>query len=281
MKTFINGPKSPYIYSTKIANTNLAESTTFTELYVQVYDIQESIIGSGKEKFEMWFDDLTVIQDLANNSLSDCTMIGNLNRYIYISPEVLESTERSGSSIKYTFISIFSINMLIKLFVSSSASIMWSLMHVLQVFRFILMINIKMPRLISMTIDYLGVVIGEIEELDELIPDIYNEYVIDSEELNTDAIVLERFEENGYEKPYLTDLYGKQAFTFSVIIAIWIPCIYLLLKISRGIPKLNSKLARIWNELFWNTPLRTFTELFIEISLGFFLHSLNVSILQF
>ena len=250
MKTFINGPKSPYLYSTKITNTNLAESTTFTELYVQVYDIQESIIGSGKEKFEMWFDDLTVIQDLANNSLSDCTMIGNLNRYIYISPEVLESTERSGSSIKYTFISIFSINMLIKFFVSSSASIMWSLMHVLQVFRFVLMINIKMPRLISMTIDYLGVVIGEIEELDELIPDIYNKYVIDSEELNTDAIVLERFEENGYEKPYLTDLYGKQAFTFSFIIAIWIPCIYLLLRISKRMPKLTSKLARIWSELF-------------------------------
>ena len=32
-----------------------------------------------------------------------------------------------------------------------------------------------------------------------------------------------------------------------------------------------------WDSFFWNAPLRTFTELFIEISLGFFLNTLNVS----
>ena len=97
MNTFIDGPKSPYKYSTKILNENFAENTTFTVMYIQVYDIQESIIGSGKEKFEVWFDELSVVQDQANNSLSDGKIVGNLNRYIYISPDLLEVVKKGGS----------------------------------------------------------------------------------------------------------------------------------------------------------------------------------------
>ena len=82
------------------------------------------------------------------------------------------------------------------------------------------MIDIHMPRLISMTIDYLAIVIGEIDELDDILPDIYNDYVFDSEKLNQDAVVLQRFEEHGYEKPYLTDLYGKYAFLISIVIIV-------------------------------------------------------------
>ena len=88
MNTFIDGPESPYKYSTKITNTNFVENVTFTALHIQVYDIQASIIGSNKEKFEVWFDDLSVIQDQANNSLSEGKIIGYLNTFEYISPEI-------------------------------------------------------------------------------------------------------------------------------------------------------------------------------------------------
>ena len=230
MNTFIDGPESPYKYSTKITNTNFVENVTFTALYIQVYDIQASIIGSNKEKFEVWFDDLSVIQDQANNSLSEGKIIGYLNTFEYISPEVLEATSNGGTSMKYTVISIFSINMLIKLFISSSASLMWSLIHVLQVFRFILMINIHMPELIPVMMDYLAVVVGEVDELEQFIPDIYNVYIIDSDELNNNAVVLGRFKENGYDKPYLTDLYGKQAFMISTVVIVGVPLLYFLVK---------------------------------------------------
>ena len=277
MKTNIDGPESPYKYSTRITNTGFVENVTFTELHIQVYDIEASIIGSNKEKFEVQFYNLSVIQDQANNLLSKGKIIGYLKTFEYIPPEILETVSDGGASMKYTIISMFSVNMLIKLFISSSASSMWSLIHVLQVFRFIFMISINMPDLVSVMMDYLTVVIGEIDELEVFIPDIYNTYIIDSDELNKDAVVVGKFKENGYEKPYLTDLFGKQAFTISTTVVIGVPLLYLLVKSCTAMPKLNSKLVRIWIDLFWNTPIRMFTELFIEISLGFFLNSLNVS----
>ena len=229
MSTFIDGPKSPYGYKTRITNTDLIENTTFTVLRIHVYDIQETIVGSGKEKFEVWFDDLSVIQDQANNSLSDGKIVGNLNTYIYIPIWILQSTETSGSGFKYTIISLFSINMLIKLFVSSTASLMWNMIHVLQVLRLILMIDIQMPRLISMTIDYLEIVIGEIEELEDVVPDPFNEYIIDSEQLNENAFVPDNLEKHGYEKPYLTDLYGKQFIIIAGVFILLVPSAFLLM----------------------------------------------------
>ena len=277
MNTNIDGPESPYKYSTRITNKRFVENATFTELYIQVYEIQAPIVGLNKEKFEVWFDNLSVIQDQAKNSLSEGKIIGHLNTFEYISPEVLETTSNGGASMKYTIISMFSINMLMKLFISSSASSMWNLIHMLQVFRLILMININMPILISVMMDYLAIAVGEIDELEQFIPDIYNTYIINSDELNEDAIMVGRFKQNGYEKPYLTDLFGKQAFVISAIVIVGVPFLYLLVKSCTAKPMLNSKLIRIWIDLFWNTPIRMFTELFIEISLGFFLQSFNVS----
>ena len=42
------------------------------------------------------------------------------------------AAEASGKSIKFTIMTVFSLNMLIKLVVSASASHLWSLIHVLQ-----------------------------------------------------------------------------------------------------------------------------------------------------
>ena len=229
MNTFIDGPHSPYVYSTRIINTNFIENTTFTVMHIQVYDIQESIIGSGKEKFEMWFDDLSVIQDQANNSLSDGKIVGNLNTYEYIPYWLLELVRKSGTGFKYTIISLFSINMLIKLFVSSTASLMWNMIHVLQVLRLILMIDIQMPRLISMTIEYLEIVIGEIDELEDVVPDPFNEYIIDSQDINENAFVPDNLEKHGYEKPYLTDLYGKQFIIIAGVFILLVPSAFLLM----------------------------------------------------
>ena len=99
------------------------------------------------------------------------------------------------------------------------------------------MINVHMPTLIPIMMDYLAVVVGEVDELEELIPDIYNLYIINSDELNKNAVVLGRFKENGYEKPYLTDLYGKQAFLITVFVIVGVPLIYFLTKSCKTIPK--------------------------------------------
>lgn len=98
---------------------------------------------------------------------------------------------------KYTLMTIFSVNLLLKLVISSSAALMWSLIHVLQAFRYILLVNIKMPLLIGVLMKYMGVVVGEVDEIDSIIPDLVNTYVINSTDISPTSILYERFEENG------------------------------------------------------------------------------------
>ena len=98
---------------------------------------------------------------------------------------------------KYTLMTMFSVNMVLKMVISSSAALMWSLIHVLQAFRYILLININMPILINILMEYLAVVVGEVDEIEEIMPDLFNTYVIDGDALNTNMTLYTRFEENG------------------------------------------------------------------------------------
>ena len=232
MKTNINGPSSPYKYSYKIIDEQrlLVENQTFTEMQISIFDIQASIVGDGREKIEIWWDDLSIIQDTSNNTLSEGKMIGQLSYYEYVSPDAEAAVSNSGSSMKYTLISVFSINMALRFVISSSAALMWSLIHVLQSFRCILMMNIDMPKVIGIMMEYLVVVIGEVDEIEELIPDVLNVYVLNSEDLSKNMTIYSKFEQNGYDTPYLNDLHGKQILMFSIIIFIFIPMIYVLRK---------------------------------------------------
>ena len=237
MKTNINGPSSPYQYSYTIVDEQelLVENQTFTEMQISIFNIQASIIGDGREKIEIWWDDLSIIQDSSNNTLSDGKIIGQLSYFEYVSPEVEAAVSGGGSSMKYTLISMFSINMGLRIVISSSAALMWSLIHVLQVFRYILMININTPKLIGLLTKYLVVVIGEVDEIEELIPDVFNEYVFNSNDLTQNMTIYTKFEENGYETPYLNDLQGKKFFIFAVILIIFLPMIYLLKLLCKNV----------------------------------------------
>ena len=109
------------------------------------------------------------------------------------------SAESSGSGMKYTLLTMFSLNLLLKVVISSSAALMWSLIHVLQVFRYILMINLNMPKIVDILMQYLAVVVGEIDEIEDLVPDWFSAYVLSSNptELSTNITLYSRFEENG------------------------------------------------------------------------------------
>ena len=187
---------------------------------------------------------------------------------------------------KYTLLTMFSVNLLLKLVISSSAAMMWSLIHVLQVFRYILFINIKMPRMVSTLMQYLAVVVGEVDEMEEAVPDIFNSYIIDGESLNSSITLYPKFQDNGnfhdiiilgYDSPFLTILFSKQMTIILLSTIISISAIVIGVRVFKNYPMITNKLNSIWSSLFYNTPLRTFTELYIEISMGFFLNALNVS----
>ena len=95
----------------------LVENQTITEMQISIFDIQASINGDG---IEIWWDDLSIIQDLSNNTLSEGKMIDQLSYYEYVSPDV-EAASNSGSSMKYTLISMFTINRGLRFVISSTA----------------------------------------------------------------------------------------------------------------------------------------------------------------
>jgi len=187
---------------------------------------------------------------------------------------------------KYTLLTMFSVNLLLKLVISSSAAMMWSLIHVLQVFRYILFINIKMPGMIQIMMEYMAVVIGEVDEMEAVVPNIFNTYIVDGQSLNSNITLYPKFQDNGnvhhliilgYDSPFIAVLFSKQMTMISVSTIISISAIVIGVRVFKNYPMITNKLNSIWSSLFYNTPLRTLTELYIEISMGFFLNALNVS----
>lgn len=91
LKANINGPISSYTFTYSVDNSNeaLKPNISFTQMKVQISNIQNTIFGSGIERIEFWFLDTSVIKDLANNSMSNGKIIGNLNHFEYIAPGIL------------------------------------------------------------------------------------------------------------------------------------------------------------------------------------------------
>ena len=88
LKANINGPNSPYLFNYTIENTNniLVANKTFTQMKVQIFNIQSSIFGSGIEKIELWFNDTSILSDVIGNKISEGKIVGNLNYFEYIPP---------------------------------------------------------------------------------------------------------------------------------------------------------------------------------------------------
>ena len=98
---------------------------------------------------------------------------------------------------QYTLITMFSVNMVLKTVISTSAALMWSLIHVLQVFRYILMINLEMPKLLDILMKYLAIVIGDFDGLQDQIPNLVTKYIVNMTELSVNVTLYSRFDDNG------------------------------------------------------------------------------------
>ena len=97
----------------------------------------------GSEIVQISFYNSSVIKDLVGNQLADNYLSTiNANPFIYISASETSAASGSGSSMKYTFLSVFSFNLLLKVALSSSMQYLWGLVHALQVFNFLLFMNI-------------------------------------------------------------------------------------------------------------------------------------------
>ncbi len=66
--------------------------------------------------------------------------------------------------------SVFSFNIAIKIIMNSSMQYLWGLVHALQIFSYLLFLNIKFPENIKLFSNYLKVASGDIEEINQFIP---------------------------------------------------------------------------------------------------------------
>ena len=92
---------------------------------------------------------------------------------------------------------MFSVNMLLKVVISSSAAVMWSLIHVLQLFRYILYINVNTPNIMATLISYLAIVVGDTGDTEKYIPDIIDQYMINSSDILANFTLYKKFDDNG------------------------------------------------------------------------------------
>ena len=59
------------------------------------------------------------------------------------------------------------------------------------------MINIDAPEVMDILMKYLAVVVGEIEELEDLVPDWFTQYIVDTSDLEINITLYPRFQEYG------------------------------------------------------------------------------------
>ena len=91
---------------------------------------------------------------------------------------------------------MFSVNMLLNIIIAASTSLLWSLINVLQVLRYILMINIITPSSVKILIKYLAVAVGDIEELQDLVPNMFRLF-LNNTEIGEAKVLYPKFKENG------------------------------------------------------------------------------------
>lgn len=84
---------------------------------------------------------------------------------------------------KYSFLTVVLLNILLKVALQSSMSAMWGAVHALQIFYLILHMNFRFPTNLLKFGHYLGIAQGDMEEFTQFIPDA-GEYLIDSAKLD-------------------------------------------------------------------------------------------------
>lgn len=75
------------------------------------------------------------------------------------------------------------LNILLSIIISSALSELWDMIHILQIFKFAVLANIKMPWNLFLLGEFMKFASLDIEELEQLMPDL-SQFLIDFEALN-------------------------------------------------------------------------------------------------
>lgn len=112
------------------ASNPLVPNRTFNKFALVLNDIKTSLDGS--EYVRVSFKDTTLIKDLSNNTVvPNSSAEANPYPFTYISLSDANTAGGGGASLKYTFMSVFSFNIGLKIIMNSSMQYLWGLVHAL------------------------------------------------------------------------------------------------------------------------------------------------------
>ena len=99
-------------------------------------------------------------------------IIGNLSTYVYIPPVSQGTIDSAGNSTKFAAIMLLLFNLGLKILLKSAMSFIWDLVHILQVFRYEILLNIAFPWNVIDFGKLMKFANGDVEEINNMIPDI-------------------------------------------------------------------------------------------------------------
>eukprot|EP00347_Sterkiella_histriomuscorum_P011981 403370353 len=262
----IKGSRASYVFDYRIiqdVKNPLIPNRYINKLSIILQNIKTSLDGT--EDLKVYFMNYGNITDIAGNPLvKDSYFTTKPATFAYISESEANTAEGGGQSLKYTFISVFSVNIALKFVLNSSMQYLWGLVHSLQVFNFLLFMNIEFPDNVLLFSKYLQVASGDIDEFNQYIPNVADMLVNQkniNEKSDNDKLQ-QKFKDNDIS-PYFLVAFGQKLTLWCVGFLILLPAILLMNKLCKKI--------RLWEQLvsqfFFNGPLRTFVEMYIELIL--------------
>ncbi|CDW90923.1 fu domain containing protein [Stylonychia lemnae] len=244
-----------------LQNQLLVPGRQIQKFMIKIDNLQQSLYG--QEEIRVQFKDNSQIKDLADNILTEQYAFINPYPFTYLSPTEKSTATSGGSSLQYSVMSVFSVNLAMKALLNSSMQYLWGLVHALQIITFLLYMNILIPSNVELFTDYLSIASGDIS-LKEFIPSVLD-MVIDQRDIY-EPIDNETFYYKFQEKdltPYLIISYGEKISLWIASILVILPAIIILNKLFKGVKVLENLLKGF----FFNAPLRTFIELYFELAL--------------
>ena len=109
----------------------LNPNRNITTFQIILYDFMMTLFGEGSEVVTLGFVNDSMFTDLAGNELNKVWPRGELSPFVFVSAEEEEALAGGGESLKYTIMTVFSFNILIKVVLKSSMQDLWSLVHAL------------------------------------------------------------------------------------------------------------------------------------------------------
>ena len=149
-------------------------------------------------------------------------------------------------------------------------------MHALQVFRYVVLVNVLLPAVLVDFCGYLEVTTGNVEEFEQFIPDLVTQIAINMDQMEKakDTFYLhEKFEhDGGIESPFMGVLYARGISMGVFGLLVVTPIVWA----ARRICKKCKLWSNIWNSVYFNGVLRTLVEMYIELALGMCLNLRNM-----